>query len=129
MSAIATDAYEIPREHLDFRDTIRQIVQEKVAPRAHDIDASAEYPWDIRNLFAENDILGLPFAEEHGGTGGGPVETMPISPLPAVLPPERDPEKWDPAFRKIVLKQKARAGCQSAITHPALACLRNSRSG
>jgi alkylation response protein AidB-like acyl-CoA dehydrogenase len=71
MSAIATDAYEIPREHLDFRDTIRQIVQEKVAPRAHDIDASAEYPWDIRNLFAENDILGLPFSEEHGGTGTG----------------------------------------------------------
>ncbi len=71
MSTIVTDAYEIPREHLDFRDTIRQIVQEKVAPRAHDIDADAEYPWDIRKLFAENDILGLPFSEEHGGTGTG----------------------------------------------------------
>ncbi len=71
MSAIATDAYEIPREHLDFRDTIRQIVQEKVAPRAHDIDASAEYPWDIRQLLSENDILGLPFGEEYGGTGTG----------------------------------------------------------
>ncbi|HVP01585.1 MAG TPA: acyl-CoA dehydrogenase family protein [Solirubrobacteraceae bacterium] len=71
MSATATDAYEIPQEHLDFRDTIRQIVQEKVAPRAHDIDATGEYPWDVRRLFAENDILGLPFAEEHGGTGTG----------------------------------------------------------
>ena len=71
MSATATDAYEIPQEHLDFRDTIRQIVQERVAPRAHDIDATGEYPWDVRRLFAENDILGLPFAEEHGGTGTG----------------------------------------------------------
>ncbi len=71
MSAIATDAYEIPQEHIDFRDTIRQIVQEKIAPRAHDIDASAEYPWDVRKLLAENDILGLPFGEEHGGTGTG----------------------------------------------------------
>ncbi len=71
MSTIATDAYSIPQEHLDFRDTIRQIVQEQVAPRAHDIDAAGEYPWDIRKLLAENDILGLPFGEEHGGTGTG----------------------------------------------------------
>ncbi|MFM8761947.1 MAG: acyl-CoA dehydrogenase family protein, partial [Solirubrobacterales bacterium] len=64
-------AYEIPQEFADFRDTIRQIAQEKIAPRAHDIDASAEYPWDIRELLAENDILGLPFEAEHGGTGTG----------------------------------------------------------
>ncbi len=71
MSATATDTYTIPQEFLDFRDTIRQIAQEKVAPRAHDIDASAEYPWDIRKLFSENDILGLPFDTEYGGTGTG----------------------------------------------------------
>ena len=71
MSAIATDTYTIPQEHLDFRDLIRQIAQERIAPRAHDIDASAEYPWDIRKLLAENDILGLPFDTEHGGTGTG----------------------------------------------------------
>ena len=37
--------------------------RERVAPRAAEIDAKAEYPWDIRELFAEHDILGLPFAE------------------------------------------------------------------
>ena len=68
MSAIATDTYTIPQEHLDFRDLIRQIAQERIAPRAHDIDASAEYPWDIRKLLAEKDILGLPFETEYGGT-------------------------------------------------------------
>ena len=71
MSAIAADVYTIPQDLIDFRDTIRQIVQERVAPRAGDIDRAAEYPWDIRQLFAEHDILGLPFAEEHGGTGTG----------------------------------------------------------
>ena len=40
-------------------------------PRAPEIDRSAEYPQDIRKLLAENDILGLPFAEEYGGTGTG----------------------------------------------------------
>jgi len=67
----AADLYALPQEFLDFRDTIRQIVQERVAPRAAEIDAKGEYPWDIRELFAEQDLLGLPFAEEHGGTGTG----------------------------------------------------------
>jgi alkylation response protein AidB-like acyl-CoA dehydrogenase len=70
MEAVA-DLYEIPREHLDFRDTIRQICQERVAPRAAEIDEKAEYPQDVRELFAEHDVLGLPFEEEHGGTGTG----------------------------------------------------------
>jgi alkylation response protein AidB-like acyl-CoA dehydrogenase len=64
-------AYEIPQEFLDFRDTIRQIAVERIAPRAAEIDATAEYPRDVRALLAENDVLALPFAEEFGGTGTG----------------------------------------------------------
>jgi alkylation response protein AidB-like acyl-CoA dehydrogenase len=71
MTATTTDLYDLPQEHKDFRDTIRQIVTERVAPRAAEIDASAEYPWDVRRLFAEQDLLGLPFAAEYGGTGTG----------------------------------------------------------
>jgi acyl-CoA dehydrogenase len=67
----ASDLYSIPQEHLDFRDLVRQIATERVAPRAAEIDRSDEYPWDIRRLLAEQDILGLPFAEEYGGTGTG----------------------------------------------------------
>src|SRR6476619_1875870 len=70
MEALA-DVYAIPQEHLDFRDTIRQIAQERVAPRAAEIDEKAEYPQDIRELFAEHDLFGLPFAEEYGGLGTG----------------------------------------------------------
>src|SRR6476469_2889690 len=66
-----TDLYDIPQELRDFRDTIRQIVKERVWPRAAEIDETGEYPWDIRKLFGEQDILGLPFAEEYGGTGTG----------------------------------------------------------
>ena len=73
MQTTSSDVYAIPQEFLDFRDTIRQIAQEKIAPRAAEIDATGEYPWDVRRLLAENDILALPFAEEHGGTGTGTV--------------------------------------------------------
>jgi acyl-CoA dehydrogenase len=71
MSATLTDIYDLPQEYKDFRDTIRQIVDEKVRPRAAEIDATGEYPWDVRKLFAEQDILALPFAEQYGGTGTG----------------------------------------------------------
>ncbi len=70
MPALA-DLYTIPQEHLDFRDTIRQIARERIAPRAAEIDEQAEYPHDLRRLLGEQDVLGLPFETEHGGTGTG----------------------------------------------------------
>jgi alkylation response protein AidB-like acyl-CoA dehydrogenase len=70
MSALA-ELYTIPRDHLDFRDTIRQIARERIAPRAAEIDEKAEYPHDLRRLLAEHDVLALPFETEHGGTGTG----------------------------------------------------------
>src|SRR5437588_3178731 len=70
MSALA-ELYTIPQEHLDFRDTIRQIAQERIAPRAAEIDGKADDPQDLRRLLAEQDILGLPFDTEYGGTGTG----------------------------------------------------------
>jgi alkylation response protein AidB-like acyl-CoA dehydrogenase len=71
MTAALADVYEIPQEHKDFRDTIRQIVADKVRPRAAEIDETGEYPWDIRKLFGEQDILGLAIPAEYGGTGTG----------------------------------------------------------
>jgi acyl-CoA dehydrogenase len=66
-----TDIYDLPQEYKDFRDTIRQIVDEKVRPRAAEIDATGEYPHDVRKLLAEQDILALPFDPQYGGTGTG----------------------------------------------------------
>jgi acyl-CoA dehydrogenase len=71
MHATATETYALPQDFVDFRETIRQIVKERVEPRASEVDATGEYPWDIRNLFAEHDLLGLPFPVEYGGTGTG----------------------------------------------------------
>jgi alkylation response protein AidB-like acyl-CoA dehydrogenase len=51
-------------------DVVRQLVRERVEPRAAEIDASGEYPDDIKTLFAQNDLLGIPFPTEYGGLGG-----------------------------------------------------------
>jgi alkylation response protein AidB-like acyl-CoA dehydrogenase len=66
-----SDVYTIPQENLDFCATIGQIAREKIAPRSAEIDERAEYPWDVRKLLSEQDILGLPFPTEYGGTGTG----------------------------------------------------------
>jgi alkylation response protein AidB-like acyl-CoA dehydrogenase len=71
MSVAMSGVYEVPEEHREFLAGIREIVHGRVAPRAADIDRTGEYPWDIRELFAEHDILALPFEEEYGGTGTG----------------------------------------------------------
>ncbi len=63
--------YEVPQDLRDFQETIRQIVRERVWPRAAEIDETGEYPRDIRELFASHDLMALPFAEEYGGTGTG----------------------------------------------------------
>src|SRR3954463_9004844 len=70
-TAVEHAPYALPQEFEDFRETIRKMVVEKVAPRAAEIDEKAEYPQDIRELFASHDLLGLPFESEYGGTGTG----------------------------------------------------------
>jgi alkylation response protein AidB-like acyl-CoA dehydrogenase len=69
--AIGAGVYEVPEELRDFRDLVRRLAQERIAPRAAEIDEQGEYPWDVRELLASHDVLGLPFATEYGGTGTG----------------------------------------------------------
>src|SRR5216683_1282335 len=65
--------FDLSEEQVAIRDTIRELVQDRVAPRAAEIDEKAEYPKDIERLFADNGILGIPFPEEYGGISGSSV--------------------------------------------------------
>src|SRR2546423_4001709 len=65
--------FELTAEQVAIRDTIRELVQDRVAPRAAEIDQTEEYPKDIETLFAENGILSIPFPEEYGGISGSSV--------------------------------------------------------
>src|SRR5947209_14072301 len=62
---------ELSAEQREIRDLVRTIARERIAPRAAEIDESHEFPWDVVELFRENDIFGLFFEEEHGGLGTG----------------------------------------------------------
>jgi alkylation response protein AidB-like acyl-CoA dehydrogenase len=62
--------FRLTDEQVMLRDAVRELADERVAPRAADIDRTGEFPDDLRKLLAEQDILGLPFPTEHGGLGG-----------------------------------------------------------
>jgi len=62
--------YRLTEPQRLLRDAVRVIADERVAPRAAEIDHTAEFPWDLKELLAANDILALPFPEAHGGLGG-----------------------------------------------------------
>jgi alkylation response protein AidB-like acyl-CoA dehydrogenase len=62
---------QLTDEQREIRDLVRTVARERIAPRAAEIDASHEFPWDVVELYRENDIFGLFFDEEFGGLGTG----------------------------------------------------------
>src|SRR4051794_5017017 len=62
---------QLSGEQRELRDLVRTLARERIAPRAAEIDESHEFPWDVVELFRENDIFGLLYDEEHGGLGTG----------------------------------------------------------
>jgi alkylation response protein AidB-like acyl-CoA dehydrogenase len=58
-------------EQIEIRDLVRTLARDRIAPRAAEIDASHEFPWDVVELFREHEIFGLLYDEAHGGTGTG----------------------------------------------------------
>ena len=67
-------SYAFTDEQNAFRHSVRQLVEDKLAPRAAEIDDADEYPWDIDELFVSNGFAGVSYPEEFGGAGGGAVE-------------------------------------------------------
>ena len=61
--------YALSDDQLTIQDLIRRIAREKVAPRADEIDRTAQYPQDMFDLLKELGLFALPFPAEYGGTG------------------------------------------------------------
>ncbi len=53
-----------------LRDTVRALADERIAPRAAEIDRTAEFPWDVKELLAAQDLFAVHFPERFGGLGG-----------------------------------------------------------
>jgi alkylation response protein AidB-like acyl-CoA dehydrogenase len=62
--------FSLNDEQQQIRETVHDLCLERVEPRAAEIDESGKFPWDIKELFAKHDILGIPFTPDYGGVGG-----------------------------------------------------------
>jgi alkylation response protein AidB-like acyl-CoA dehydrogenase len=72
MTDTVTDAmaqYSLSEEQELLRATIQAVARDKVAPRAAEIDRTAEYPQDMFDLLRELGLFALPFPTEYGGAG------------------------------------------------------------
>ncbi|HOO47017.1 MAG TPA: acyl-CoA dehydrogenase family protein [Deltaproteobacteria bacterium] len=58
-----------------FVEQLRRMVDEKVAPRAAEIDEKEEFPWDLKQIFQDMGLLGLSVPEQYGGTDQGHMYT------------------------------------------------------
>jgi len=66
----------LSEEQREIRELVRTIARERIAPRAAEIDKSGEFPWDIVEIFRENDLFGIMFDEEYGGIGESSLMTF-----------------------------------------------------
>ena len=59
------DEIELKRE--EWRKRAQEVAKRVVAPRADEIDANGEFPWDIAKVFAAEGFLSLLIPKEYGG--------------------------------------------------------------
>src|SRR5213078_65533 len=63
-------------EQREIRELVRTLARERIAPRAAEIDKTAEFPWDVVELFREHELFGILYDEQYGGHGASSL--MPI---------------------------------------------------
>ena len=84
--------FELSDELQALQETCRRIAQNKVKPRAREIDESGEYPQDLFEVFRDAGLLGLCIPEDLGGSGAGILGlTIAIEEVAATPWPVRSP--------------------------------------
>src|ERR687891_209769 len=106
--------YLTTADHDELRAMVRELAEERIAPRAAQIDADAEFPWDLKQLLSEQDLLGTCFEERHGGTA---LDTIAQSILVEEVARADATTSLIPIVQKLGALPNLLAGSQRFITH------------
>jgi alkylation response protein AidB-like acyl-CoA dehydrogenase len=67
---VEQNLFALPPEHEELRRVVRSFAEDVVGPRAADIDASDEFPDDLRKELIRADLHAVHLPDQHGGPGG-----------------------------------------------------------
>ncbi len=62
--------FALSDEHQALREAVRALADDKIAPRAAEIDRTAEFPWDVYDSLVKADFHAVHIPEAYGGAGG-----------------------------------------------------------
>jgi alkylation response protein AidB-like acyl-CoA dehydrogenase len=85
------DTFVLPEEHQLLRKTVRKVADDKIAPRAAEIDETGEFPWDVNEALVSADLHAVHVPEAYGGVGADAIASA------------------------IVIEEVARACCASSL--------------
>ena len=65
--------YTLSEDHELLRKTVRQIADHAIAPRAAEIDRTAEFPHDVYDVLCRADLQAVHIPEQYGGMGADAI--------------------------------------------------------
>ena len=69
------DVYRLPDEHRMLREAVRALADDKIAPRAAEIDETGEFPYDVLDALVRAGFHAVHIPEEYGGAGADAIAT------------------------------------------------------
>jgi alkylation response protein AidB-like acyl-CoA dehydrogenase len=69
------ESYRLPEEHVMLRQAVRELADDKIAPRAAEIDETGEFPYDVLAALTRAGFHAIHIPEEYGGAGADSLAT------------------------------------------------------
>jgi alkylation response protein AidB-like acyl-CoA dehydrogenase len=69
-------AFALSEEHEALRESVRALADDKIAPRAAEIDRTSEFPWDVFETLVKADLQAVHIPEAYGGAGADAIATV-----------------------------------------------------
>lgn len=67
--------FALPEEHVALAEAVLDFANDKIAPRAAEIDETGEFPWDVYQAMVEADLHAIHIPEQFGGQGADALAT------------------------------------------------------
>src|SRR6185437_13354744 len=69
------ETYRLAEEHVMLRQAVRELAEDKIAPRAAEIDQTSQFPYDVLEALTRAGFHATHIPEEYGGAGADSLAT------------------------------------------------------